>query len=437
MAQGALCRSERSGAVFDKRSKQAPDVLQGGESPKKSAPSPRHERRLSVWLLTNAPSPYQLELLSAVGRDTSVEIDVRFMRGESAAAPGGGRPWAFRSRVMAGLAPRRLRDELRLHPRAVWEAATGSHDCHVLSGLYTSATFLLCAAVLTARGKRWILWMERPRLGAYRMRWARGQWLRRAGLRLRNGLLRRLLRASHGTICMGTAAVEAYEKLGAERRKLYVLPYCCDVSRFRNPDPEAVGALRKEWRLEGKTVFLFSGQMIERKGVDVALRAFERIGAMRADVAFLLLGDGPLRAQLEASVAEDVRDRVHFAGFIEQARLPIFFGAADVFVFPSRHDGWGVVINEACGAGMPVIASKQTGAARDLVAENDNGFLVDAEDVAGFAERMREMADAPERRRALGAAAQRAVEQLSVEQGALRFQRILAEDSGGHIKGSR
>ena len=54
--------------------------------------------------------------------------------------------------------------------------------------------------------------------------------------------------------------------------------------------------------------------------------------------------------------------------------------SAAVLVLPSRHDGWGVVIQEALSAGLPVIATRQTGAAYDLVEEGKNGFLVEADD---------------------------------------------------------
>jgi glycosyltransferase involved in cell wall biosynthesis len=55
--------------------------------------------------------------------------------------------------------------------------------------------------------------------------------------------------------------------------------------------------------------------------------------------------------------------------------LPRFFARADVFILPSRYDGWGVVVNQALGAGMPIICSDMVGAGRDLVEKDVNGAI--------------------------------------------------------------
>ncbi|MEX0742423.1 MAG: glycosyltransferase family 4 protein [Phycisphaeraceae bacterium] len=387
----------------------------------------QQQHRVSVWLLTNAPSPYQVELLTAVERETGVELDVRFMRDQSAAAPGAAKAWAFSHRVLRGLFPSKLRDEFQIHPRALWETAFGRRDCYVLSGLYTSLTFLMCAMILIVRRKPWVLWLERPRGGQFRMKWASGSLLRKLGLGLRQKVLRTLLRWSHGTIAIGTAAVETYADIGADRAKLMMLPYCCDVSRFAQADESDLQAVRERHELIGKTVYLFSGQMIHRKGIDTLLAAFGRIAEGRDDLALLLLGDGLKRAEYEAAVPELLKAHVHFAGFRKQAELPAYFAAADVFAFPSRHDGWAVVINEACGASLPIVASHQTGAAWDLVIDGKNGFMFDAEDVDKLTEHLAYFAEHPESLAPFGRRSLERVQRFSVESGADQFQQHIQQ----------
>ena len=90
-------------------------------------------RAARVWLLTNAPSPYQSELFSAISQRDDVELEVRFMLAGSPAGRAASRH--YRSIVMRSLFPRFLREELHFHPRAVWESAFASHDLFVLSGL--------------------------------------------------------------------------------------------------------------------------------------------------------------------------------------------------------------------------------------------------------------------------------------------------------------
>ena len=76
-----------------------------------------------VWLLTNAPSPYQAELFTAISARDDVRLSVRLMRDTSSS--GRAETSHFDSRTLAALAPATWRDELRLHPRAVWESACG------------------------------------------------------------------------------------------------------------------------------------------------------------------------------------------------------------------------------------------------------------------------------------------------------------------------
>jgi glycosyltransferase involved in cell wall biosynthesis len=364
---------------------------------------------IGIWLLTNAPSPYQVELLAAIAGSSEVDLAVRYMRGDKAQT-------VSNIRVMRGIGPRAWRDEVRLHPLALWECASGRHDCYVLSGLWTSITFLTCALVLWLRSRPWVLWLERPHpdsLTPKPIRW------------LRDRLRRFLLARSSAVLCIGTAARDAYEEMGVPREKLFVLPYCCDTQRFEVADPECAASVRYRYNLTGKTVLLFSGQMIERKGVDTLIEAFKRVGQLRSDVALLLLGGGPKRAVYEHMVPAELRTRVHFAGHVPQNDLPEHFAAADVFVFPSRHDGWGVVINEACAAALPVITTYQTGAAYDLVEDGKSGFLLDHNDVEGFADRMFRLVDEPGLRQNFGQRSRKLVTPFSADKGAALFIRQL------------
>jgi glycosyltransferase involved in cell wall biosynthesis len=95
-----------------------------------------------------------------------------------------------------------------------------------------------------------------------------------------------------------------------------------------------------------------------------------------------VVGDGPERSRLE-SLAEGDR-RITFAGAVEYVRLGKFFAESDVFVLPSSFEPWGLVVNEALGYGLYVIATEAVGAAHDLIAEGVNGRIVAAGDVRGL-----------------------------------------------------
>ncbi|MBN1268934.1 MAG: glycosyltransferase family 4 protein [Kiritimatiellae bacterium] len=377
---------------------------------------------MKVWLLTNTPSSYQVELLGAIQRSGLCELDVRFMRGvhrgQPAVAPAGG----LRSVNLGGIGTGWRADAFRFHPRAAWEALQGRYDFYVLSGLYTSVTFVLCALLLTLRRKPWAAWLEQPWPEHYRPEWS-GRLAAKSDVarRMRRTLLRKLLGRASRILCIGTVAMEAYEALGIARAKLAVLPYHCDTERFAHVDENETAEIRGHHDLEGRTVFLFSGVMVKRKGADLLLDAFRQVADKFPRAALLLLGNGELRAELEASVPGPLRDRVHFAGQVDYKDLPAYFAAADVFVLPSRHDGWGVVVNEACAAGLPVITTRAVGAARDLVRDGHNGFVIARDDVKSLAEKMAFFALDPERAREFGARSLEIIGGFTLAKGVERF----------------
>lgn len=385
---------------------------------------------LRIWLLTNVPSPYQVELLAAVAARPEIEIDVQLMRDQSTA--GSSTATGFPGRVLWGLAPRSWRDEVRLHPQAVWACLVGRYDGFVLSGLMNSVTFFACMTALRLRRAPWAVWLERPRPAG--SAWRR-RWLTHGPVRwLRNWHVRRVLASARRVIGIGRAAADEYALQGVPAERLGVLPYCCDIGRFAPASPLVREEIRQRLGLAGQVVFLYSGQLIERKGVDTLLRAFQQIAADHPDWTLLLLGDGPMRQTLQSLVPPELASGVRFLGHVPQGDLPDAFRAADVFVFPSRHDGWGVVLNEACGAGLPIIATRQTGAARELVVNGVNGFQVECDDVEALAARMSELGSDPDLRRTCGAESRRLVERLSVSGGSRMFlnemQALLGAETG-------
>lgn len=328
----------------------------------------------SVWLLTNAPSPYQVELFSAVAERSEIQLHVRFLRDGQAPGP----PRRFAHQICRTWLALTRGDELRLHGQPIREAAFGQYDLYILSGLYTSITFLTCAVLLHCRGRKWALWWERPRTTLAPQRRC---WPMRSLHRIKDSIRLWLLRSADLVIGIGSVAVHEYEALGVDPSRLKMLPYCCDVSRFESVSAESRDRVRLDFGWSDSLVFLFSGQLIPRKGIDVLLLAFIQLAATHVDVALLILGEGTERNSLVSLVPEWLQSRIQFTGHIPQSQLPAYFAAADVFAFPSRQDGWAVVLNEACGAGLPIIATNQTGAAHDLVRDGENGFRIEADDV--------------------------------------------------------
>lgn len=153
--------------------------------------------------------------------------------------------------------------------------------------------------------------------------------------------------------------------------------YCGDVAAFR-PDEHG--------RISTRRRFLFVGRLVAEKGMDVLMDAYASYRvAVEAPWDLTVCGTGPLE-----NLVRDVPGVVHH-GFVQPSRLPKLFHDAGAFVLPSRFEPWGVVIHEACAAGLPIISSSSCGAVPSLVEDHWNGFVVGPGSVESLASALRRM----------------------------------------------
>jgi glycosyltransferase involved in cell wall biosynthesis len=160
-------------------------------------------------------------------------------------------------------------------------------------------------------------------------------------------------------------------------------------------------------RGDGAVNFAFVGALVNWKGVNLLLEAFVEACA-QADIRLDVFGDGGERSRLEAQAsALGISNRVAFHGFVPQQELPDRLMTVDALVLPSLYECGGAVVLEAMALGLPVLASEWGGPADYL--DPSCGVLVAPESrakfLAGLRDGMIDLARAPERREAVGAAA--------------------------------
>jgi glycosyltransferase involved in cell wall biosynthesis len=199
----------------------------------------------------------------------------------------------------------------------------------------------------------------------------------------------------------------------------FCLPYHCDLSAFL--------LLPRRGDSSGPVTFLFCGQMIRRKGVDLLLTAFDRLLRKGLDARLLLVGREADLPSFLASVSSAARSRISYVGFVTPGRLPEYFSRADAFVLPSRHDGWGVVINQALAAGLPIITSDAVGAGLDLVENDVNGLHFAAGNIEDLQSCMERLAASPAQARLWGQASRRSALSIVPERGAAKWAHIFQE----------
>ncbi len=164
--------------------------------------------------------------------------------------------------------------------------------------------------------------------------------------------------------------------------------------------------------------FLASNRFVDKKNLPRLLQAYELYRKRAGYNAWhlILLGDGPLRPQLQALISElDLSAYVMMPGFKQYDELPIYYGLASAFVHASTTEQWGLVVNEAMAAGLPVIVSERCGCAPDLVENDCNGFIFDPYNVDALADLMSKITADKCDREAMGRASQEMVRRWDSE----------------------
>ena len=170
-----------------------------------------------------------------------------------------------------------------------------------------------------------------------------------------------------------------WSKLPAERG--FLLPNAVHTENY-GPGPKSPELLQR-YGLGGKTVLMTFGRLVSHercKGFDEVLELLPELAREIPNIAYLIAGKGDDQSRLEEKARSlGITDRVVFAGFIQEAEKADHFRLADVYVMPSRGEGFGFVFLEALACGIPCIGSKVDGS-REALRDGELGFLVDPGD---------------------------------------------------------
>ncbi len=204
---------------------------------------------------------------------------------------------------------------------------------------------------------------------------------------------------------VGTLARESMLARGVEPDRLSIFADTIDPGWFGS-EADRLRPRREELRVEAglaseDVAVLSVARLAPEKGHDTLIAA----AALLADprVVVLLAGGGPERERLEALAAE-LGARLVVLPELSWERIVERYAIADVFALLSRHEPWGVAVNEAAACGLPLVLSDRVGAAFDLLEEGRNGVLVPAGDPHAAADALEALVADPERRSTAGAA---------------------------------
>lgn len=234
-------------------------------------------------------------------------------------------------------------------------------------------------------------------------------------------LIRAVLRRAHAVTTMNDDMRDRLVGLGADPERVRVLPMGADVDGIR---ALAAGHQPMPGRI------LFVGRLVEKKGLAVLLEALRSLDL--DGVELRVVGDGPLRAELEAKAASLP---VRFLGALHRTELAREYAMATVVVFPSvvaasgDQDGLPVALLEAMAAGRPVIASDLPGL-RDAVVDGTSGLLVRSGDALALADALRTVLSEQELAERLARGATLRADEYSVARIGAQYTEILEQVLG-------
>jgi glycosyltransferase involved in cell wall biosynthesis len=189
---------------------------------------------------------------------------------------------------------------------------------------------------------------------------------------IQTSIRRLLLRSADAVVVNGASGFEYVERLGVPGDRITVAPYVTEMA------PLMSLSLSKDPRVARR--LLFVGQLIERKGLEPFLRSLVEWATAHPDhpCEMWFVGDGPLRKCLEKFPRPSNVD-LRFFGNVSYEEIYSFYARVGIFVFPTLQDTWGLAVNEAMAAGLPVLGSRYSQAVQDLVTEGSNGWLFHAD----------------------------------------------------------
>jgi glycosyltransferase involved in cell wall biosynthesis len=210
---------------------------------------------------------------------------------------------------------------------------------------------------------KYIIWS-----GSIHKKGRNDSWLR---VKIREFLVQR----AYAFIAYGSKSKEYLLDLGAAESKVFIAINTVDTNFFAERTNFFKDSKNK---IDNKKHLTYVGYLSSRKNVTRMLECVKTLSQGRKDFVLDLIGEGDDRLKLQEFVRQNnLTEVVRFHGFIQKERLPEYFAVSDCFLFQTDFDIWGLVLNEAMAAGLPVISSTNSGAASDLIKEGKTGFAID------------------------------------------------------------
>lgn len=357
---------------------------------------------MKVAFFTNIIPPYREPLFAEIGKQCELHMVLSARREKNRLWQPADAAKEFHVHVLPGFQVR-WKNRIFHWNHNIGKTIAAIRPDAVICSSFPPAT-VLAAAYCRKHGIPYFIWSEATRRSE------------RNASKLRLRLRKELVKHSTGVIAVGVESREYLRLLGADAGSTHV---AVDAV----PPPSArtkVGRRELLQKIPGGIKILYAGNLSREKGVPQLLAVFKKLQRYR-DVSLILLGAGELEHTIARKIEAGELTNVILAGFQPESTKWKYFQAADMFVFPTLCDVWGMVVNEAMMAGTAVICSCFAGAAADLVQDGETGLICNPLFHDDLERKIIQLIESPSLRSRLARAAAQRISQYTIDRSAVGF----------------
>jgi len=329
-------------------------------------------KKYKVALVHNIISPYRVPLFEGLSRHPLVDLFVYFC-----ARTYKYRKWDvlesknYKYDILPGITLEFSNITYHMNPSIFTKLLKGNYDAVILGGnpdFTVHFSFFVCKFLKVP-----IIWWSEAIESSQT---ALGQLI--------NPFTKHIVKNVNSIVVPSTLSRDFHIKLGATSDKIFIAHNIVDNEIFIRKSEmlrKNKRNLKIENNIENKKIILFVGRLIEKKGIEYLIKAYKELKRDYDDICLIIVGDGPLKEELEIMcVANNIND-VFFKGWASEDQTIFYYSISDLFVLPTLGDLCPLVINEAMACSLPIISTTAAGNSQDMILSGENGYTVFPKDI--------------------------------------------------------
>ncbi|KHA50142.1 glycosyltransferase family 4 protein [Sulfitobacter geojensis] len=310
----------------------------------------------TITFIANAPSPNTTEIYRTLNARSDLDVHVIYIQRENPKWKDSISTKGYKTTFLAAGA------SYSANIRSVFLSLKRQNSDFVILQGYTDAYRLIALVGLAFFSAiPWFFWAERLKKSNA------DSWFKNAAKKI---VIQCVMRA-HKILPVGKAGLESFHDWGVPRSRMISIPYARDLSVYTQVHPKT--------DKDGIGI-VCTARLLPLKRVDILIDAFRALAENNQSLTLHLIGDGPLRDALRKKIPAEIEAQVIFHGYLNPKEQVDVYNLSDIFVLPSEHDGWGMVVLEAMAAGLPVITTEGVISSYELVRDTRAGYVIPTSD---------------------------------------------------------